>query len=127
MTLRFNAALMRLQETGLYHSFSLVKIILNFILGGLLYELERKVELMAQVIFRRLQMPACESKVLTAKKMLLLMQFHILRVATVSLLHCDVPSSRDPPTQSSMKTIGEKLRCFALEPNSLIQQLFSET
>jgi hypothetical protein len=119
--------LMRLWETDLYHLFSLVKLIPNFILGALLYELERKVELMALVIFRRLQMPACESKVLSSKRILLLMQFHILRVVTVFLLQCDVQSSRDLPTQSLMKTIGGKLRCFALEPKSLIQRLFSET
>ena len=95
--------------------------------GGPIVQARKKVELMAQVTFRRLRIPACESKVLTAKRMLLLMQFHILRVVTVSLLHCDVPSSHDLPTQSLMKTIRGKLRCFSLEPNSLIQQLLSET
>ena len=126
-TLHFDAMLMRLRESGLYHLFLLVKLIPNSILGALLYDLERKVELMAQVIFRRLQMPACESKVLSAKRILLLMPFHILRVVTMSLLQCDVPSNNDSSTQSLMKTICGKLRCFAPEPKSLIQQLFSET
>jgi len=127
MTLCFNAVLMRLWETGLYHLFSLVKLIPNFILGALLYELERKMELMALVIFRRLQMPACKSKVSSSKRILLLMQFHILRVVIMFLSQCDVQSSRNLPTQSLMKTISRKLRCFALEPKSLIQQPFSET
>jgi len=76
ITLHFNAVLMKLWESSLYHSSLLVKLTLNSILGALLYDLKRKVELTAQVIFRRLQMPACESKVLSAKRTLLLMPFH---------------------------------------------------
>jgi hypothetical protein len=78
-TLPFNAVLMR-PANGLYHLFLFVKLIPNSILRVLSYELERKVVLTAQAIFRRVQMAACESEALSARRILLLMQVHILRV-----------------------------------------------
>ena len=118
ITLHFNAVLMKLWESSFYHLSLLVKLTPNSILGALLYDLKRKMELMAQVIFRRLQMPACKSKVLSAKRTLLLMSFHILRVVIVSLSQCNVPSSHNPSTLFWMKTICRKLKCFTLEPKS---------
>jgi len=127
ITLPLNATLTRPLVNSLYHLYLHVKLILNSILLALLYRLGRKVVLMAQVIFRRLQMPACESKVLSTKRILLLMQFLILRVVTGPLSPYDVPSSLGLSTQSWMKTICAKLRCFTLAPEFLIQQLFSRT
>ena len=125
-TLPFNAVLMR-PANSLYHLFLFVKLIPNSILRVLSYELERKVVLTAQAIFRRVQMAACESEALSARRILLLMQFHILRVVTVFLSQYDVPSSLGLSIQSLMRTICGKLRCFGLEPKCPMQQLFSET
>jgi len=123
-TLPFSATLMKPLGNVLYHLFSSVNLILNSIQTRS-YELKRKVALRVQVTSRKLLMLAQASKALPSRRIHLLMWFHILKVVTMFLSLYDVQSSLDLSMQSLMRIISVKFKCFVLEPNSHIQQLFS--